>query len=89
MFQRRNKFEIFAEILEIAKEGAGKTRIVYGANLNFKTLRGYLEELKKAGLITYSPNNGSLIKTTEKGSRYLQQFYRLRKLGVGGHPMDA
>ena len=82
MAQRRSRLEIFAEILHIAKRGAKKTRIVYGANLNFKTLKGYLEELEKAGLIEYSSDNGGLVKTTEKGKKYLQQFNVLRELGL-------
>ena len=82
MAQRRSRLEIFAEILHIAKRGAKKTRIVYGANLNFKTLKGYLEELEKAGLIEYCSDDGGLIRTTEKGKRYLQQFNVLRELGL-------
>jgi predicted transcriptional regulator len=81
MSQRRNNLEIVAEILKIAKKGAKKTRIVYGANMNFKMLDEYLEKLTKAGLIANSENNGGLIKTTEKGVEYLQQFYSLQEFG--------
>ena len=81
MSQRRNNLEIVAEILKIAKKGAKKTRIVYGANMNFKMLDEYLEKLTKAGLIANSENNGGLIKTTEKGIEYLQQFYSLQEFG--------
>lgn len=82
MSQRRSNIEIVAEILRIAKKGAKKTRIVYGANLNFKMLGEYLAKLEKAGLVVRSQNNGGLIKTTEKGKEYLQQFYGLKKFGV-------
>jgi predicted transcriptional regulator len=81
MSQRRSNLEIVAEILKIAKKGAKKTRIVYGANMNFKMLDEYLEKLTKAGLIANSENNGGLIKTTEKGVEYLQQFYSLQEFG--------
>ena len=81
MSQRRNNLEIVAEILKIAKKGAKKTRIVYGANMNFKMLDEYLEKLTKAGLIANSESNGGLIKTTEKGVEYLQQFYGLQEFG--------
>jgi predicted transcriptional regulator len=77
--QRRSSLEIVAEILRIAKRGARRTRIVYGANLNFKMLKEYLKKLEDAGLITIS-NEGSLIRTTEKGYRFLQQFHGLREL---------
>jgi predicted transcriptional regulator len=81
MSQRRNNLEIVAEILKIARKGAKKTRIVYGANMNFKMLDEYLEKLTKAGLIANSEDNGGLIKTTEKGVEYLQQFYSLQEFG--------
>jgi predicted transcriptional regulator len=81
MSQRRSNLEIVAEILKIAKKGAKKTRIVYGANMNFKMLDEYLEKLTKAGLIANSEDNGGLIKTTEKGVEYLQQFYGLQEFG--------
>lgn len=79
--ERRSNLEIAAEILKLAKKGAKKTRIVYGANLNFKMLEEYLVKLKKSGLIMNSPDNDRLIKTTEKGREYLQQFYVLQQYG--------
>jgi len=82
MSQRRSNLEIVAEILKIAKKGVKKTRIVYGANLNFKMLGEYLERLERAGLITQSPNDSGLIMTTEKGKEYLQRFYGLKELGI-------
>jgi len=74
--------EIVAEILRIARKGAKKTRIVYGANMNFKMLDEYLEKLEKAGLVAGSEGNGGLIKTTEKGIEYLQRFYGLQEYGI-------
>ena len=82
MSQRRSNLEIVAEILKIARKGTKKTRIVYGANMNFKMLDEYLEKLTKAGLIANSEGNGGLIKTTEKGVEYLQQFYNLQEFGI-------
>ncbi|MCW4020394.1 MAG: winged helix-turn-helix domain-containing protein [Candidatus Bathyarchaeota archaeon] len=80
--RKRSNLEIVAEILDVAKNGARKTRIVYGANLNFKMLGEYLERLEKAGLVARSQNNGGLIKTTEKGRDYLQKFSILKEFGV-------
>jgi len=82
MSERRSNFEIVAEILRMSKKGVKKTRIVYGANLNFKMLREYLEKLEKAGLIEQHPENGGLIKTTAKGNGYLQQFNGLKEFGI-------
>ena len=77
--QRRSNLEIVAEILRTAKKGAKKTRIVYGANLNFKMLNEYLAKLEAAGLIRHSEDNGGLIETTDKGKEYLDWFRGLRE----------
>ena len=69
--RRRNNMEIAADILRIAKRGAKKTHIVYGANLNFKILHQYLDELEKRGLIINCVERGGVIQTTEKRIQYL------------------
>ncbi|RJS84099.1 transcriptional regulator [Candidatus Bathyarchaeota archaeon] len=78
--QRRSNLEIIAEILRIARRGARKTQIVYGANLNFKMLKEYLKKLEEAGLITISEESAEIIRTTSKGFRFLQQFYGLKEI---------
>lgn len=55
-----------------AKRGARKTKIVYGANLNFKILGEYLEKLEKTGLVMGEPKN--IIRTMEKGLKFLEGF---------------
>jgi len=77
--RRRNNVEIMAEILRIARKGAKKTRLVYGANINFKLLHEYLDELEKAGLIM--KNNGT-IKTTEKGDQFLNYTNGFKQFGL-------
>ena len=42
---------IISQILDICINGASKTRIVYQANLNFRTINPYLEMLTKNELI--------------------------------------
>ena len=74
--------EISADILRIAKAGARKTRIVYGANLNFKLLNEYLEKLERAGLIARELGKTEIIRTTEKGRKYLQQYESLKNFGM-------
>jgi len=79
-YQRRSSLEIIAEILKVARRGARKTRIVYGANLNFKMLGDYLRRLERAGLITISKDDRGIIKTTRKGYEFLRRFYGLKEL---------
>ena len=76
---RRSNIEIVADILRIAKKGSRKTRIVYGANLNFKMLNDYVVKLERAGLIKHSEEKGGMIQTTEKGKEYLEWFSGLRE----------
>lgn len=75
--------EIMAEILRIARKGARKTRIVYGANLNFKLLQEYLDELERAGLIVDHTEKGGLIETTERGIQYLHYYEGLKQFSDG------
>ncbi|MEM1582781.1 MAG: winged helix-turn-helix domain-containing protein [Candidatus Bathyarchaeia archaeon] len=79
---RRSRTEIIAQILRIAKGGARKTRIVYGANINFRLLDEYLKRLEKAGLIAKENNKRNIIKTTEKGIEYLRRYENLENLGI-------
>lgn len=81
---RRNSLEITAEILQIAKEGAKKTHVVYGANLNFRLLEQYLEDLESQGLVTKHVERRGLIKTTEKGIRFLKHYKEFRQFLAEG-----
>jgi len=71
-----------AEILRIARKGARKTHIVYGANINFKLLQEYLNELEKAGLILNHVEKGGLIETTERGVQYLNYYEGLKQFSM-------
>jgi len=68
-----------AEILRIARKGAKKTHLVYGANINFKLLHEYLGELEKAGLIV---KNDGTIRTTEKGMQFLNYTNGFKQFGI-------
>ncbi|AEH60000.1 conserved hypothetical protein [Methanosalsum zhilinae DSM 4017] len=64
---RRNRYDIINEILYIAKNGATKTRIVYGANLNSKIAKIYLKYLISKEMIHKQHDS---FFTTEKGNEY-------------------
>ncbi len=72
---RRDKIEIFADILKVAKNGAKKTHIVYKANLNFSTLKNQLKTLKEKGLLIQT--DGGFYLTTQKGDNFLEQYMKL------------
>jgi len=79
---KRNNLDIIYDILHVAQSGARKTKIVYGANLNFHLATKYLSNLIDNGLIEV--HKGSIIyKTTEKGLEFIRQYDGFRALVHG------
>ncbi len=71
MQPKRGRNEIIRSILEVCLvEGAVKTRIVYQANLNFRTVRPYLASLVDGGMLEVLDQ--AIYRTTEKGSETLR-----------------
>lgn len=68
------------EILEICKEPAGVTKIVYQCNLNFYTVRIHIERLTDAGLLDVSETDPILYKTTSAGMKALEHINAFRTL---------
>ncbi len=71
---KRSKDMIISQILDICVDGASKTRIVYQANLNFRTVNPYIELLTKNGLLEISSRPTIIYKTTQKGIKMLKDF---------------
>jgi predicted transcriptional regulator len=66
---KRSRYEIIPKILDICVGGACKTKIVYQANLNFKTIDTYLNLLMKKDFITASMGRNISYKTTNNGMK--------------------
>ena len=62
--KRRTSPQIILEILETAKQGKRKTRVMYDCRLSFTQLNGYLDVLSKACWIEEAEG---VWRTTEKG----------------------
>jgi predicted transcriptional regulator len=76
---KRSDIEISAAILQVARNGAKKSHIVYKANLNFKIGKKYMDRLITSGLLK-GPNMGSrFFRTTEKGFDYIKYFQGLKE----------
>jgi predicted transcriptional regulator len=75
--ERRDKLEIVADILFVAKGGAKKTEIVYKANLNFNRIELYLPDLEEKGLIGTTAEG--IYKTTEKGKEFLYDYKKMKE----------
>lgn len=67
--ERRTRVEVAADILRVAREGARKTRIVYGANLNFTVIVPYLSDLTARGKLV---QKGPYFHTTPKGEEHIK-----------------
>jgi predicted transcriptional regulator len=48
---KRKKHAIISEVLDVCRTCACKTRIVYQANLNFRTVNPYIDLLIKSNLL--------------------------------------
>ena len=69
---KRSREEIVSEILDVCLNGANKTRIVYQANLNFRTVNPYLDLLIEKNLIRVSQGQIPLYETTPQGIDMLE-----------------
>jgi predicted transcriptional regulator len=72
---RRSRTDIAVDILRAANNGAKKTQIVYGVNLNFNIAHKYLEMLKEKELIR---NEEGLFITTDKGKVFQEMAKEIK-----------
>lgn len=81
LWERRDRLNIMAEIIENAKEGQLKTRIMYGTNLSFSQVNTYLSFLTEMGFLRVRIENGKqFFETTTKGSRYVEEYREMSDL---------
>ncbi|MHC1688305.1 MAG: winged helix-turn-helix domain-containing protein [Methanothrix sp.] len=74
---KRSRHLIISEILGICMNGASKTRIVYQANLNFRTVNPYIDLLLKNNLIEVRNGQTVLYATTTRGANLLNNFRQI------------
>ncbi len=75
---KRSRHVIISQILSICIKGASKTRIVYQANLNFRTVNPYIDLLTKSGLLNPKQGTTVLYETTERGMELLENFKQIQ-----------
>ena len=78
--KRRNAMEIVVNILEEARGGINKTRLVYRTNLNFLLIQRYIDYLTTKGLMEVRNNPSPTYATTEKGLALLEEFGKIKEL---------
>ncbi|MEM1556843.1 MAG: winged helix-turn-helix domain-containing protein [Candidatus Bathyarchaeia archaeon] len=74
--KKRSKLEIYIDVLRIIKSGVNKpTRIMYAANLSWRTLKKVISDLEKRGLIECENiGDRTQIFITERGKRVLKNL---------------
>lgn len=75
--ERRSSMEIMVNILEEARSGINKTRLVYRTNLNFIVVQKYIDFLTEKGLIQTDQRPNLVYVTTERGVQFLNEFTKL------------
>ena len=81
MRDRRSRHEIMIDILRIVVREANVTRIVYGANINFKMAQTYMTYMVEKGLVEPQSKSGKICyKITDKGRTFLRKFSELIEL---------
>lgn len=76
---RRSRLELYIDVLKIIKSSTNKpTRIMFAANVSWRTLKEVLADLEEKGLIEKRVVRGrKLFFITEEGKRILNAFETL------------
>ena len=74
--RRRSDIEIIADMLKIGENGAGKTKIMYNANLSYRQIQKYLGFLMGQGFIDKVEvgNPAVTYKLTDSGLKLLNSI---------------
>lgn len=77
--RRRSDIKIIADMLRAGEKGAGKTEIMYSANMSFTQIQKYLDYLVNQGFIQKMDMGNSLTayKVTENGLKLLKAIDNL------------
>jgi len=76
MNRRRSNIEIIADMLKVGENGAGKTEIMYSANMSYAQIQKYLGFLLSHGFINkVKMGNPSVsYQVTDKGGELLRNI---------------
>ncbi len=80
--RRRSNIEIIAEMLKIGENGAGKTNIMYNANMSYTQIQKYLGFLMSEGFIgkVEVGNPSVTYQVTKSGLALLESINNLMEI---------
>jgi predicted transcriptional regulator len=84
----RSRTDLIVSILEAARHGATKTKVMYSSYLSSHQLRSYLELVIKNGLLAYDSTRHRY-STTDKGLRLLELYDAIGKLKLAPPALSA
>ena len=72
--QRRSNIEIIADMLRVGENGAGKTEIMYSANMSYSQIQRYLDYLVNQGFISKVNMDNTMVayQVTDTGLKLLK-----------------
>jgi predicted transcriptional regulator len=76
MNRRRSNIEIIADMLSVGENGAGKTEIMYSANMSYAQIQKYLGFLLNHGFINKVEVGNPVVtyQVTDKGGELLKNI---------------
>ncbi len=79
---RRSDIEIIADMLKVGENGAGKTEIMYSANMSYAQIQKYLGYLVGQGFIDKMKIGNPCVtyQVTESGLKLLETINTLREM---------
>ena len=82
MNHRRSNIEIIADMLRVGENGAGKTEIMYSANMSYSQIQKYLGFLMSHGFITKMKigNPSVTYQVTNSGLKLLKSIDSVREI---------
>jgi predicted transcriptional regulator len=80
--RRRSNIEIIADMLRAGENGAGKTEIVYTANMSYSQIQKYLDYLVNQGFVNKVDMGNTMVayQVTESGLQLLKAIDTLIKM---------
>jgi len=80
--RRRSDIEIIADMLKVGENGAGKTEIMYSANMSYRQIQKYLGYLTGQGFIDKIKmgNPSVTYKVTDNGLKLLQLISSIKEM---------
>ena len=80
--RRRSDIEIIADMLKVGENGAGKTEIMYSANMSYSQIQKYLGYLIAQGFIDKMEmgNPSVTYRVTDNGLKLLQSINSIREM---------